>query len=262
MSDLSNDSALDSAEHVEQDEAVFAESLRRVHPVLWYATLLGPILSVPAVLLSVGLAAGWGVAHRLALTVLATCFFFGRFMILAGENGADVEYGRFFSPAQLALLVFFLDVITAVVVVFHMNVLFHLPLLGKRLRLLVEKSRSLLQSQRWMKRLTVAGVVVFVMFPLASTGSLGGSILGRLLGLSHGGTLASVITGSVLGCGTMYFGTGLISTWFDRDDPVVQIAGPAVIATLVILLSMRYRKLTDSDASAPAVKCVETISRS
>ena len=254
MSDLSNDATMDSAEHVEQDEAVFAESLRRAHPVLWYATLLGPILSVPAVLLSVGLVAGWGVAHRLALTVLATCFFFGRFMILAGESGAgaDVEYGSFFSPAQLALLVFFLDVMTAVVVVFHMNVLFHLPVLGKRLQLLVEKSRNLLQSQRWMKRLTVAGVVVFVMFPLASTGSLGGSILGRLLGLSRGGTLASVIAGSVLGCGTMYFGAGLISTWFDRDDPVVQIAGPAVIATLVILLSMRYRKLIDSDASVPA----------
>lgn len=254
MTDLSNGNALDSTEHVEQDEAVFAESLLRVHPVLWYATLLGPILSVPVLLLSVGLSVGWVVAHRLALTILATCFFFGRFMILAGENGAgaDVEYGSFFSPAQLALLVFFLDVMTAVVVVFHMNVLFHLPVLGKRLRLLVEKSRSLVQSQRWMKRLTVAGVIVFVMFPLASTGSLGGSILGRLLGLSRGGTLASVITGSVLGCGTMYFGTGLISAWIDRDDPVVQIAGPAVIATLVILLSMRYRKLTDSDASAPA----------
>lgn len=252
MSNLLIDSVPDSGEHVEQDEAVFAESLRRRHPVLWWATLLGPVLSVPALLLSVGLAAGWVVAHRLALTMLATCFFFGRFMILAGANGAaaDVEYGSFFTPAQLTLLVFFLDVMTAIVVVFHMNVLFHLPVLGERLRLLVEKSRSLVQSQRWMKRLTVAGVVAFVMFPLASTGSLGGSILGRLLGLSHGGTLASVIIGSVLGCGTMYFGAGLIATWFDRDDPVVQIAGLIVIATLVAFLSMRYRKLIDGDADS------------
>ncbi len=132
----------------------------------------------------------------------------------------------------------------AVIVTFHMSVLFRLPLLGDWLKVLVEEGRSLIQSQRWMRRLTVAGVVTFVMFPLASTGSLGGSILGRLLGLSRIGTLAAVITGSVLGCSVMYFGAGLITKWLDRDNPIVQAAGVAIVVVLVILLSGRYRKLT------------------
>lgn len=235
---------------VEHEEAAFEESLRRRQPILWISTLVGPILAVPALLLFVGLAAGWSVAHRLALTMVATCFFFGRFAILAGSNGTEFvegglpSDGGFFTSGELALLVFFLDTVAAVIVVFHMNVLFHLPVLGKRLRTLVEQGRTLVQSQGWMKRLTVAGVIAFVMFPLAATGSVGGSILGRLLGLSHFGTLAAVMVGSVLGCGTMYFGAGLISTWLDRDDPVVRVAGLAIVVALVILLSMRYRKLT------------------
>mgnify|MGYP000297765073 CR=1 FL=1 len=236
--------------NVEEDEAAYAESLRRQQPILWFVTLAVPLLAIPALLVSVGLIAGWPVAHRLALTIVATCFFFGRFAILAGSNGAEVDSGTllpadgFFTSGQLALLVFFLDTVAAVLIVFHMSVVFHLPVVGVRIRTLVEEGRQLVQSQKWMKRLTVAGVVAFVMFPLAATGSVGGSILGRLLGLSHFGTLAAVITGSILGCSTMYFGASLISTWLDRDDPVVQIAGLAIVVALVILLTLRYRKLT------------------
>lgn len=234
---------------VEDREAAFEESLYRQRPVLWFTTLIGPIAAVPALLIGTGFVAGWALAHRLALTIMATALFFGRFMILAGDNGADGDYSKFFSPAQLALLVFFLDTATAVLVAFHMNVLFRLPLIGERLRVLVQDGRTLVKSQRWMKRLTVAGVIAFVMFPLAATGSLGGSILGRLLGLSHAGTLAAVMTGSVLGCGVMYFGAGLITTYVDRDDPVVQAVGIGVIVALIVLLTLRYRKLTKTVAS-------------
>lgn len=243
MSDTLNDLPTEPNPAVD-DDAAFEESLYRTRPILWAVTLFGPILSIPTLLLVAGLFAGWNVAHRLTLTMMATCLFFGRFMILAGDQGANSDYGSFFTPAQLALLVFFLDAIMAVIVTFHMSVLFRLPLLGSRLKVLVEEGRSLIQSQRWMRRLTVAGVVAFVMFPLASTGSLGGSILGRLLGLSRIGTLAAVITGSVFGCSVMYFGAGLITKWLDRDDPLVQAAGVAIVVALVILLSSRYRKLT------------------
>lgn len=254
MSDTENElSSNDAGEPVEDRENAFAESLYRQRPIVWAATLFGPIVSVPTLLIAVGLFAGWNVAHRLTLTMLATALFFGRFMILAGDNGTEGDYGTFFTPAQLALLVFFLDMATAILVAFHMSVLFRLPLLGKRLRVLVDEGRTLVRSQRWMKRLTVAGVITFVMFPLASTGSLGGSILGRLLGLSHIGTLAAVTTGSILGCGTMYFGAGLITTWLDRDDPVVQAAGVGLVVALVIFLSMRYRKLTQAGAQTDEI---------
>ena len=185
---------------------------------------------------------GMTAVRRVVGAAAATFFFFGRFVILGGDDGGlgDAK----FSAGELTALVFALDVMTAVVLSVHAGVLFRMPWLGERLREVVHAGCRLVDSNPWTKRLTWLGVVMFVMFPLAATGSVGGSIFGRLLGLTRTATFLAVVIGSAAGCGLMYWGAAVIDRYLDRDNPVVTIAGISVVVLIIMLLNQRYRKLT------------------
>lgn len=48
-------------------------------------------------------------------------------------------------------------------------------------------------------------------FPLQATGSVGGSLFGRMLGMSRVATFVAIVIGNVIGNGVMYLGSDLIS---------------------------------------------------
>ena len=240
--------SVDSARAIETAADAEGVSLLKLTPLGWLATLLGPPAAVILLLILVGLVGGFRSLRHLAFTMVATFFFFGRFIILAGSDPETADYGQFFSSGQLALLVFFMDAMTAILVAFHMSLLFRLPVLGNRLRLLTLEGEQLVRSQPWMRRMTFIGVVVFVMLPLASTGSIGGALLGRLLGLPRLRAFLAVLIGSASGCLFMYYGADLINRYFDRDDPRVMGTAVVLLITLILLLNWRYRKLRDSSA--------------
>lgn len=223
----------------QKDETAF----RKDHPIAWFLTLAGPFLLTGVVLFFVWELAGPNAVWRLVSTAFATFFFFGKFVILGGGEGDLLEARGFYSAEQLVALVLYMDVMTACFLAFHLGFLFRLPVVGEKLKALVDDGQFILQSNRWMKRATFLGLVAFVMFPLAATGSVGGSIFGRLLGMSRIGTFVAIAIGNVLGCGLMYFGSELITRHVDRDNHWLTIGGIAVIATIIFLLNHRYRQL-------------------
>ncbi|ADH85614.1 small multi-drug export protein [Desulfurivibrio alkaliphilus] len=220
------------------------DSLRRDNPFLWYLTLLGPFGLTAMILLVLYLLHGWPYVRGLLLSALAVFFFFGRFVILGGnaKDGLE-EAARFFSPGELALLVFYMDAMVASLLAFHIGFLFRLPFMGDRLRLLVEDGRFILHSHPWMKRATFVGIVAFVTFPLAATGSVGGSIFGRLLGMTRSATFLGVITGSLVGCSAMYFGASLINHYLDRNNPWLSAGGILFVVVIILVLNFRYRQI-------------------
>lgn len=229
-------------EQLQAAEDDFTLSFKARYPAVWWATLVGPFVLTAVILAAVALVAGGKWAGRLAGTALATFFFFGRFVILGGhDNPGDVQ--KFFSPGQLALMVLYMDMMVASLLVCHSGFLFKLPFLGPRVLALVEDGQFILASHPWMKRATFAGLVAFVMFPLAATGSVGGSIFGRLLGMSRKAAFAGVALGSLLGCGAMYLGANVLNRYLDRDNPWLTACGIAFVALIILLLNQRYREL-------------------
>lgn len=219
------------------------DDFRRDHPLAWLLTLVGPFVLTGAVLFVVLELEGTRAAWRLASTGVATFFVFGKFVILGGGDSALQEARRFYTAEQLVMLVLYMDVMTACFLTFHLGFLFRLPVIGGKLKELVDDGQFILRSNRWMKRATFLGLVAFVMFPLAATGSVGGSIFGRLLGMSRSGAFTAIVTGNALGCALMYFGSELITRHLDRDNPLLLIGGITFIAVVIFLLNHRYRQL-------------------
>lgn len=164
----------------------------------------------------------------------------GRFIIWAGDAGG-------FSALQFAFVIFYLDIIWAVVLTWHAGFLFHVPSVGPRLKGAVQEGTLLLKRNRWMKRLTVLSVLLFVMLPVSSTGSIGGSLLGRLLGLTRPATLSIVVLGSILGCAVMLAGAEALRPWFEQGGFAVRYGGLAVIVLFFFVLSRRYRRSLEVD---------------
>ena len=50
-----------------------------------------------------------------------------------------------------------------------------------------------------MRKVTFAGTVAFVMFPLSGTGAIGGALFSQILGMSKVRALLAILCGAVIG---------------------------------------------------------------
>lgn len=219
-----------------------SKALWQLHP--WWAVMT---LALPVLVAGVAACAAWifggGIlVRRVAVAVLASVIA-GRFIIWTGTSDPDR-----FSSLQLGLLVLVLDLVWAVVVTWHAGVLFRIPWLGRHLLAIARDGQRLLRRNRWMKRVTVLVVTGFVMLPVSSTGSIGGSLLARLLGLRRGTTLLVVLVGSVAGVTSMLLFARTLAPWFERHGAAVQYGVVGLLILLGLLVTQRYRaSLTKSD---------------
>jgi uncharacterized membrane protein len=220
-------------------------NFRRRLPVLWWTTLLGPFVLSVFLFVAILLYAGPDFALQVVAKSVLTLYILGRFIILSGSDGTLLNIDGSMSSAQLFVLVTYLDVMVALVLAFHIGFLFRIPWVGKRFLSLVTDGHFILDAHPWIRRATFVGLTTFVSFPLTATGSVGGSIFGRLLGMSRVGTFWGIMLGSVAGNGVMYFFSESLALWLDKNHPVFKYGGFVVIAFIAIVLERRYRYLRD-----------------
>ena len=136
------------------------------------------------------------------------------------------------------MMVTYMDVLVALFVAFNMGILFRLPWLGPKLALVAADAQFILKIQPWMRNATFLGLTAFVMFPTSTTGSIGGSVLGRLLGLTRLQTLTAIFTGSVLGNGLMFVFSERLKPLKQllQDSMTAKIVG--VIAVIVLIMAI------------------------
>lgn len=226
------------------------DSLYRSHPFAWWLTLIAPIVVSLMLLVVLYFAAGPAYTRRLLSSLVAGLFLFGRFIILGGHDRQVAEVTGGMTSGELFLMVTYMDVFVAVVLVYHSAFLFRLPWFGSRATALIEDGRFFVTSQPWVRRTTFLGVVSFVAFPLAAMGSVGGTIFGRLLGMTRLTTFLAVLIGSLVGNGTMWWASELINKYVDKQHPVVRYGGVVLILLLVAGIESAYRRAKRRSALA------------
>lgn len=235
------------------DEAKYGADLRRQNPVMWWSTLLGP-LGVTAIMLALA-GAFRGVNFMINLAVSATMVFFGlgRAVLLLGRDGAQAvaempkwqQFLASMTTQELLVLILWMDALTAFVMIFHASFIYRIPKIGPGMLALQEDGEFFLSQHPWMRRFAWLGLIAFVTFPFAATGSVGGSILGRLLGLSRWATLSGVILGSVISSLTVYAFAATIkkSPYFKSDSPWTLIGSIVVIVAIFAFINWRIKKM-------------------
>jgi uncharacterized membrane protein len=116
-----------------------------------------------------------------------------------------------------------------------------------------------------MKRATFLGLLAFIAFPLAATGSVGGAIFGRLLGLSRWSIFWGSTIGAVLGNAAMWFLAVVVKDSLPenmQDSPIIKWGGIPIILLIILILERRYsamkrafekqkKQMSESDLSSP-----------
>jgi uncharacterized membrane protein len=217
---------------LEQDRATDHATLVRKRLHLWL-----PLLVTAGVLVLVGLIAGLGHLVSLAVTAVVSFFAAGKFIILTGAGAHHLN------PWELAAMVFYMDVLVAFLLAYNMDVFYRIPRMGPNLSRLQDYGRYTLEEKPYLRKISFAGLVIFVLFPVAATGAIGGSIFGRLMGMRPYRIVLGIGMGSAIGCGLLAWGTKAIESAAEqiKDDPWFKLGGLVVVALLVLFLWLRYR---------------------
>lgn len=214
-------------------------------PFVWWAALAGPVVLTLVALVGVYFVAGWPFVTGF-VTAAATAFFVtGRFIILLGaEHAAEGKtFLKLLTPTHLFVMLTWLDLMVAVFVAFHMAVLFRIPWAGEKLKSLVSDGRFVLAKQPWIRRAAFSGLVLFVIFPTSTTGSIGGTIFGRLLGMRRLRVLIAIFTGSILGNGIMLLGANFFNKYFSGDSIGLKVGGVLAIVIALFLFERKIQSL-------------------
>lgn len=214
------------------------KSLYRTNFLLWLATLVGPVILTFAGFIIISVYAGPAYSALLANAAFWSFVMLGRFTIMASESlGVPA--------AHLFWMVTYQDIMVGLFCAFHIGFIYRLPWIGNKVAALSADSEFILVQQPWMKRLTFLGLVAFIAFPLGATGSVGGAIFGRLLGLSRWSILWGSTIGAVIGNSSMFLLHQTIIKLFPKlhDDPTLKWSGLAVVFVIIVVLERRYRSL-------------------
>lgn len=243
-SEETNEASQDDLHPSVQRELVLASfreiesSFRNNHRILWLLTLLGPPVLTVLIVVSLYFFHGWTYTRDIVAFAFLTFFFFGRFAIPFVEQ---LNLPSELSARGVFALVTYMDLMVAFIIPFHIGLIFRIPWLGPKVSALVADGQFILQHNPWMKRASFLGLIAFVMFPLAATGSVGGAIFSRLLGMSRLASILGIAIGSLLGNGIMFLFANFFREHLNKDDPLVQYGGIAVIVVIIIVLERRYR---------------------
>ncbi len=226
--------------------ARFEHDFRKNYPFLWWFTLVSPVAVTGSILLIIVLFWGFELARNFVIAAVVTFLLLGRFIILGGNEAGQLEgwmQNFSLSPFQLFGMVTVMDFITAMFVTVHMGFMFRLPWLGPKISMLVWDGKFLMEKQPWIKQIAFFGLIAFVVFPSSTTGSIGGSIFGRLLGLGRAWTVCGVLLGSLLGNGLMWFFAQQINRVIPPDSMWIKLVGIGIILAVLAFLEWRYQRV-------------------
>jgi uncharacterized membrane protein len=104
-----------------------------------------------------------------------------------------------------------------------------------------KKNMNKLNQHPWWERFLFIGVVLFVIFPFQGSGGVGGSIIGRVVGLDKYKVLAAITIGAISGCILIAYLTDAITRYFENIWYQLLIL-LIVVAVLLGIYNIRIRK--------------------
>ncbi|MCA1812731.1 MAG: small multi-drug export protein, partial [Halobacteriales archaeon] len=105
-----------------------------------------------------------------------------------------------------------IDLCTVLFLVWNFDYALKVPFFGRMLAWIERRGHNAVERYKWIRRLAFFGLTFYALLPLEGTGAIGGSVVGRAIGLSPFRTFLAVVLGSIIR--TTYitlFALGLVS---------------------------------------------------
>jgi len=92
----------------------------------------------------------------------------------------------------------FLDALASMFIIWNLDFVKVLPLIGRFVNYVIDRTESMLKKKPWIRKVAFVGVFTFVLMPFYMTGSILGSLIGRLISLEPYKIWIAVMLGSLV----------------------------------------------------------------
>ncbi|NLV26662.1 MAG: small multi-drug export protein [Methanomicrobiales archaeon] len=132
----------------------------------------------------------------------------------------------------VCLSIVLVDIACCLFMIWNFELVCSIPYLGTLIQYLMKKGETQIRKHQWLERLYVVGLALFVFFPLQGTGSVSGSIIGKMLGLKSVEIFGSITIGSLLSSFLIGFSVYALNEYFDVN--AWYIFGAVIILLIII----------------------------
>ncbi|MBN1432004.1 MAG: small multi-drug export protein [Methanomicrobiaceae archaeon] len=92
-----------------------------------------------------------------------------------------------------------MDVAAALFMILNFDLVLKIPVLGNWVHTIMDKGSSFFIKYKWLERLSIFGLMLFIMVPFQGSGGIGGSIVGRMMGLPKLHLFLGITAGAFIG---------------------------------------------------------------
>jgi uncharacterized membrane protein len=228
-----------------------ADDDRPLPRVVRFAMLLGPLAALVAAYVLLRGVAGAQRAEEMAAAAGASFAGLGTTVIF-GAAVLGASGFQHLSSLDLALVVLGLNTALAFVFVGASDLLERLPWVGAFVTRARHEARATAHARPWVRRWAAAGVTLFVISPLPGSGVFGGTVVGRIAGLSRVATLVAVLVANAVVCGIYFFGADALARWTERHQiSLVERLG-AFLGFAVVMIWIMRRLFGPNKRPAPS----------
>lgn len=139
----------------------------------------------------------------------------------------------------IAATLAFLDFAGGLFMAWNFPLALKIPIVGPWIRQFMEAGQTYLAERPWLEKLYFLGLVLFVSIPFEGSGSITGSIIGRMLGMGKTEVLACITIGGIIGSFCIAIGADYIRGVFLLD---VTLGFSLLVFILIgIAIAVMYR---------------------
>lgn len=114
---------------------------------------------------------------------------------------------------SMALSIAMIDIETGLFMVLNFDLAYAIPFLGPMLTGLTKKTQRIIEDHRWIARLFLFPVMLFVMVPGLGSGGFRGAIAGKLLSMDTYLVLLAIVAGALFGSFLIAFGSEAVISY-------------------------------------------------
>ena len=239
-----------STSEVSTNSAVAGGTASRLDPfdVTWRERLvvLGTVGAVLITAYVLGIIYAPDATHQLTALVPASFFVAGKFLPLFAITNQS-----HFGPYELGAVIWAMDTFTVLMIVYALEGVYWIRPLKRWIDKVQANAKLVLEAFPRMRKMALGGLLLFVLFPIAGTGAIGGAFIGILLGLHRVRLIATISAGGLLGGMLMAFlasnfASALSNFEAMQKDPTLKyviIGGVALVLVIVVIaLTRAYRR--------------------
>jgi uncharacterized membrane protein len=149
----------------------------------------------------------------------------------------------------VALALAFLDFAGGLFMAWNFPLVLRIPHIGPWVSRFVAAGRTFLDRRPWLERLYFVGLIAFVALPFDGSGSIVGSIVGRMLGMTKTEVLSCITIGGIIGSFAIALGIDYVVNLIPAEAGFwVSLAVFFLIGTALLVMYRSYSRRSETNA--------------